>query len=432
MRAALVSIALTTLASAAAAEPVRTSQSDPHPGIHRELWTDAAIPARLHLVRIDLTSAEIALYATKEADRGIRTTTYASRKAAQVAINGGPFAVAGYLPRGLAIGDSAVWSNTHDDEATSLFHLRRVGERTIAAIITPEVVVQPGDLPVGTEGAISGRPLLVRNGVVETRFDCNDPSTLACSRAPRSAVALSADGNQLWLVAVDGWQQGSLGMTALELATFLRARGAHAAIHLDGGSSSTLVIDGAIASSPSDGVERTVANHLAVKYGALPAGQLVGLVCKGDIFECGTNDALKLTGVQVTLDDGRVDVTGTDALYSFPNVTPRLACVTARKTGYRTKTACKVVSPGSPPTFNSMTLEAGTDPPPDAGVPDAMVTVDAAELTDGGMMPDGGATAMDSPGCCNTTRSSSHLPFGALVLAGAVGFRVMRRRGTSG
>src|SRR6185503_11032651 len=119
----------------------------------------------------------------------------------------------------------------------------------------------------GTEGAVSGRPLLVRSGVASAQFDCNDAVTLACQRAPRSAVGVDQAGNTMWLVVVDGWQSGSLGMTAAELATFLQARGAYMAMALDGGSSSALVMDGVLASSPSDGVERSVANHIGVKYG---------------------------------------------------------------------------------------------------------------------------------------------------------------------
>ena len=65
----------------------------------------------------------------------------------------------------------------------------------------------------------------------------------------------------MWLAVTDGWQAGSIGMTAAELAAFLGERGAYVAIALDGGSSSALVVDGALISSPSDGVERTVANH---------------------------------------------------------------------------------------------------------------------------------------------------------------------------
>lgn len=406
----------------AAAAPVRTSQSDPHPGIHRELWVDAAVPARITAVRIDLTSAEIAVYATKESDRGITTSGFSDRIGAQVAINGDAFAVAGYTPRGLAIGSSTPWTNTHDTAALPLFQFRRVGERTVATVEPPELVLTPDDLPEGTQGAVGGRPLLVRAGAVETNFDCADPVTLACQRAPRSALGVSADGNTLWLVTVDGWQAGSLGLTAAELGAFLAARGAAMAMALDGGSSAAMVIDGTLVTSPSDGIERTVANHVGVKYGALPRGELVGLVCANSVFNC-----TRITGAQVTLDDGRVVTTMADGFYDFPAVTPRLACVTARKTGYKTKRQCQTVDSGIQ-TYNSLVLEPGVDPPADASVPDApRVQVDASSGGDGGLWADGGNGATGpGGGCCDASRDRP-----SLVLLVLVGWMLTRRRGTT-
>jgi len=417
MRRACLLVALS--AGSAAGAPVRTTQSDPHPGIHVERWVDSAVPARIVLVEIDLTSAEIALYATKESDKGITTSGYATRKAAQVAINGDAFAVASYTPRGLAIGDSTPWTNTFDNAQLALFHLRRVGERTRAAIVPPELTVEPDELPGGTQGAIGGGPLLVRAGSVETSFACNDPQTVPCVRAPRSAIALSADGNRLWLATVDGWQSGSAGLTAAELAGFIQARGAAWAMALDSGSSSTMVIDGALASSPSDGIERTVANHLAVKYGMLPAGELVGLICQNSVFNC-----TRISGAQVTLDDGRVLTTAADGLYDFTGVTPRLACVTVRKAGFLTKTQCQTVDSGIQ-TYNSVVLEPGVDPPPDAGVPDAALPDDAAP-GDGGVRADAGIPEVeDGGGCCGAGRDRP--PIALLVL---VGWMLARRRGT--
>src|SRR5262249_23117230 len=151
------------------------TQSDPHPGLHYERWVDDAIPARIDMVRVDLTSQELGLFATKEIDRGLTTGEYAARINAQVAINGDAFSVAGYRPRGLAIGDSQPWSNTSDDDSSAVLHFHRAAqdghERTVATmLLPPKTPVTPSDLPVDTQGAVSGRPLLVRNGQVETQF----------------------------------------------------------------------------------------------------------------------------------------------------------------------------------------------------------------------------------------------------------------------
>jgi hypothetical protein len=418
----LVIVALA--ARAAAADPVMTFSSDPHPGIHRETWTDAGVPWRTRLMTIDLTSAEIGLYATKESQRGVTTTAYSTQVGAAVAVNGDAFAISGYVPRGLAIGGSDPWSNTADDGTSAVFHLQRVGERTYAGIVPPEQITTPADLPDGTEGAVSGRPLLIRSGVVATQFDCNDPVTLACQRAPRTAVALSADGTTLWLAVTDGWQSGSLGMTAAELASFLHSRGAYVALALDGGSSSSLVVDGTLVSSPSDGVERTVANHIAVKYGSLPKGQLVGLICKHDVIGCGDDDTRKMANVKVYLDDGRMQTTAADALYDYTNVTQRLACVTAKKTGWLTKTQCAQVD-GNGITYNSIAMWEGTDLP-DAGGIDGNEDYPDARMGSAGDTGDAGTHPPGSPGgCCGAGRDRP-----AVWLLVVVTWFLGRRRGT--
>ncbi len=411
------------IAHSASAAPVRTAQSDPHPGIHSETWVDSAVPARIALVRIDLTSAEIGLYATKESDRGITTSAFAVRMAAQVAINGDAFAIAGYRPRGLAIGDSTPWTNTQDTAQLPLLHLRRVGERSVAVIEPPELVLTPDDLPEGTQGAIGGRPLLVRSGAVESNFDCADPVTLACQRAPRSGVGISGDGNTMWLATVDGWQAGSVGLTAAELGAFLSARGAAWAMALDGGSSAAMVLDGNVITNPSDGIERTVANHLGVKYGALPRGELVGLICADSVFNC-----TKLTGAVVTLDDGRVDTTMSDGFYDFTGVTPRLACVVVKKIGYKTKRQCQIVDSGIQ-TYNSVVLELGVDPPADASVPDGPRATDATTTGDGGFGPDGGNPDTGPGGGCCEAGTGGAPP---IALVALVGFLLSRRRVTIG
>ena len=190
----------------------------------------------------------------------------------------------------------------------------------------------------------------------------------------------------MWLVTVDGWQSGSVGMTAAQLATFLAARGADSAMALDGGASSTLVLDGAVVNHPSDGVERSVANQLTVQFGSLPKGQLVGDICKHDVFGCDTDSSRWIAGATVTLDDGReITTPGGDnqPFYDFSSVTPRLACVTVRAAGFLTVHQCQSVESGQI-TYNSVAMFEGTDLP-DAGVrPDAPPIPDAAVSIDGG------------------------------------------------
>ena len=225
----------------------------------------------------------------------------------------------------------------------------------------------------------------------------------------------------MWLAVVDGWQAGSIGLRMRELAVFLKSQGAYMAMGLDGGGSSALVLDGTTKNSPSDGVERTVANHLAVNYGPKTTGRIMGRICKGDVATCAADPSKYLPDAEVTLDDGRVQTVGSDAFYNFGNVTPRFVCATARLAGYKTQTKCDYVSVGEDE-YNSIGLEPGSDPQ-DAGVPDAP-RVDAAPgdpVTGDGNPIDGAGG-----GCCDTgSIQHSHLSLVALVA-----WMLGRRRGT--
>lgn len=79
---------------------------------------------------------------------------------------------------------------------------------------------------------------------------------------PRTAVAYNDD--HVFFVVVDGRDPGvSIGMNMQQLGEFcLNYLGAQAGINLDGGGSSTMVVNGVVKNKPSDGSERYVANGL--------------------------------------------------------------------------------------------------------------------------------------------------------------------------
>lgn len=80
---------------------------------------------------------------------------------------------------------------------------------------------------------------------------------------PRTFVGFNRDTTKLFLCTVDGRQASSIGMNFKEMADFLLSIGAWNAVNLDGGGSTTMVIQGAIVNSPSDKTgERSVANSL--------------------------------------------------------------------------------------------------------------------------------------------------------------------------
>jgi exopolysaccharide biosynthesis protein len=60
-------------------------------------------------------------------------------------------------------------------------------------------------------------------------------------------------------VVADGRRAGSVGLTLGELQRYMARLGTHAAINLDGGGSSTMVLHGTVRNQPSDGRERAIA-----------------------------------------------------------------------------------------------------------------------------------------------------------------------------
>jgi hypothetical protein len=107
-----------------------------------------------------------------------------------------------------------------------------------------------------------GNPTLVRNGqVLSGNVDGTTPFH---RRNPRTAVGATADG-RLLIVTVDGRQPGhSVGMSLRELAELFVRLGARSAINLDGGGSTTMVIDGTIVNRISDPQERRVPTAVLV------------------------------------------------------------------------------------------------------------------------------------------------------------------------
>lgn len=116
---------------------------------------------------------------------------------------------------------------------------------------------------------VGGWPVILRDGASVAERAATRELTIAGNanvRHPRSLIGFDADTSHLFLVAIDGRSTASVGMTLIEAAEFLRGIGVAHALNLDGGGSTTLVIDGRIVNSPSDPAgERTVGNALLVE-----------------------------------------------------------------------------------------------------------------------------------------------------------------------
>ncbi len=116
------------------------------------------------------------------------------------------------------------------------------------------------------EDIVGGVSQLVENGQIAMTWQREGAAEdFALGRHPRTAIAKLKDGRIL-LLAADGRQIGvSMGLTLQELAQILVEMGAEHAINLDGGGSTTMVLNGIIVNKPSDAAgERLVSDALLV------------------------------------------------------------------------------------------------------------------------------------------------------------------------
>ena len=120
---------------------------------------------------------------------------------------------------------------------------------------------------------VNGGPELVRRGeahVTPSRDGMVHPGEpsfyygWAHKRNPRTIAGVDGHGRTV-LVTADGRSTNSLGLSITESAQVARALGLRDAINLDGGGSTTMVVDGDVVNDPSDATgERPVGDAVLV------------------------------------------------------------------------------------------------------------------------------------------------------------------------
>lgn len=197
---------------------------------------------------------------------------------AREAVTGGAVAREIVVVDGQVVGNTAGISTTAIPANGFILVGREAGAQALATL-------QPGDAvtvqyaPKTSAAApftfaVGGNQWLMRDGKIVTTDDKD--------MHPRTAAGVTADGRQLILAAVDGRQAHSRGMTLVELAELMESLGAHEALNLDGGGSTTFMtrLPGdsgpSVINSPSDGYERSVPNGLGI-FTAPGSGALSGL-----------------------------------------------------------------------------------------------------------------------------------------------------------
>ncbi|MCB9538089.1 MAG: phosphodiester glycosidase family protein [Myxococcales bacterium] len=265
------------------------------PALAADTWT-AIRPGvdRLHrtgggqdiwALRVNLASPNVGLRVTADVagERGVNTLTFARNTGVLAAINGDWSD--GRTPVGLAISDGNLWHRHIQSPHGWGYFACTVDSRCVIDQAPPldeawwfgDPTLPPNRFfqAVGTNGL-----LLLQGG--QRLQGCYDGA-----RNPRSAVCLEADGAHLWMVVVDGRRAGAAGMTCDETRDLLLGFGCHDAAMLDGGGSSTLVVEGQVQNRPSDGSPRVVSNHLGITWTDAPDGRCPApdtRFCRGNII----------------------------------------------------------------------------------------------------------------------------------------------------
>jgi len=235
-------------------------------------------PLIAHVIIIDTKTAKLSFLVTPPDSKGdtplnARTTSqFLDEFGVQIAINGDGFtpwwsrSPADYYPHAgdpvMPLGLTASKGDIYTEGVP-----KEVGvEPTL--YISRRNALSFNRRPGNVFNAISGDRMLVEKGKVVDGLDDIELD-------PRTAVGLNKNGRFLILIVVDGRQPFySNGATFTKLAELLIAQGANIAMSLDGGGSSTLVMEGKngeplIMNSPIDnyipGRERPVANHLGIR-----------------------------------------------------------------------------------------------------------------------------------------------------------------------
>jgi exopolysaccharide biosynthesis protein len=158
--------------------------------------------------------------------------------------------------------DASTWPNTHDTTNETMFYCDSENNCNI------EVMGRTSNVPNNTTLIISGWQVY-KNG----KFECPKNSIVSCylynggNRHPRSVIGIGAD-KHIYLFSVEGRLTDFQGANLTELSKIMSTYSITSAINLDGGGSTTLVIDGERVNRLPEyqgDEQRVVPNHIGFK-----------------------------------------------------------------------------------------------------------------------------------------------------------------------
>lgn len=114
--------------------------------------------------------------------------------------------------------------------------------------------------------AVGGSPVLLKGGEIRLTDGPELAELDNVIRRARTAIGYTASGKVLIVAAEGGNTNGAPGLTLLELAEVMKSMGCVSALNLDGGGSTSMVINNQLTVRPSSaGVERAVVAMIVIK-----------------------------------------------------------------------------------------------------------------------------------------------------------------------
>ena len=211
----------------------------------------------------------IAIYEPKKIELGVTRSLYtlgeklspaAKREKARFAVNASGFVDIdghgnGGTPTGIVIQNGKIICDPEPGASRSIIGFNKEG------ILILEKLSAADAIKKGVTQAVEFGPYLIVNGESAITKGNGGWGT-----APRTAVGQRKDGIVLFLI-IDGRQPThSVGVTLVDLIEIMKKYGAYNAANLDGGSSTTLAIEGELYNKPSTPAgERYLPNWFMVK-----------------------------------------------------------------------------------------------------------------------------------------------------------------------
>jgi hypothetical protein len=294
--------------------PAAEIVTEPFLGVRRiEIIETVPRPLYINVVEIDLNEPTLSFRVTPRApgsppiSGGIPAETqiqstrdFLSQQNGQLAINGSFFG--GTYPSpwtnslGLAASNGDIYSFWENAQEPIFRHGLNISQDNVARMVARHGLQEQGyetSPRLTPYNALAGSHRLIQAGTINPYNDFQLGTFNPSGAEPRTAVGvtnnLDSSEKKLLLVTVDGRQSGfSEGMSLLELANFMASRGVTDAVNLDGGGSTSMMVNyygdldpagagygvramNSTINGNGPGGERAVATNLALFAAANPA-----------------------------------------------------------------------------------------------------------------------------------------------------------------